>query len=275
MADRTVYSGISIRETAGREGTDGYDGSSTATRTFLLKGSSDPTACRAALIDGPVAIDTYDGLARKSISRQRIADEAWEFTVSYDEIAKNPGDYSISIDTTGGTERRMTSFTQTSYAASGETATDFKKSIEVRDGVASGVDVVVPSLKVTVSAKIAATYVTSPEAYTEIMYGLTGKVNASTFLGFAAKTLLFLGATGGLIQDDPQLTFSFEAAPNVTGLAVGGITGIAHSGHDHVWFDFATEKDSSNNRISSKPIAAYVEEVYQTGNFSLLSIGLT
>jgi hypothetical protein len=57
----------------------------------------------------------------------------------------------------------------------------------------------------------------------------------------------------------------------VSGLAVGPITGITKRGWDYLWVRYADAEDQ--NVLVKQPIAAYVERVYQDGNFVLLGIG--
>ena len=71
--------------------------------------------------------------------------------------------------------------------------------------------------------------------------------------------------------DDWEITYRFAASPNVTGLAVGPITGIAKKGWEYLWVRYADAEDE--HVLVKRPIAAYVEQVYELGNFAGLGIG--
>ena len=268
--------GISVRELAGRSGMDSAD-NNTGQRKFLVRGSSDPIACRTVLIGfaAQLSLYSYDGLGLKNMEWALYPDggpEAWEFTLNYD-YTPEVGGCTISIDTTGATVNTQTAFSQTKFAAQGETAPEFGDSINVdSDGNPQGVSKIIPSLKITVKAKIAAAYVTSPCAYAQILYDCTGKVNDAEFLCFAAHEVLFLGATGDLVSEDPVLNFAFEVSRNVSNYEIGGISGITKDGHDYIWFNFKQQQDSSSKLKVSVPRAAYVAEVYEEADFSSMKI---
>ena len=57
----------------------------------------------------------------------------------------------------------------------------------------------------------------------------------------------------------------------MTGLQVGDITGIDKKGWEYLWVRYADAEDQ--NVLVKRPIAAYVEQVYESGNFALLGIG--
>jgi hypothetical protein len=100
-------------------------------------------------------------------------------------------------------------------------------------------------------------------------------VNGSGFKGFTKGEVLFLGASGskrGL--EDWEITFRFAASPNVTGLSLGSITGIAKEGWNYLWVRFTDDEDATAKALIKRPIAAYVEQVYPYGNFSGLGIGV-
>jgi hypothetical protein len=59
----------------------------------------------------------------------------------------------------------------------------------------------------------------------------------------------------------------------VTGLAVGPITGIAKKGWEYLWVRYADVEDTGAKMLVKRPIAAYVEQVYEYANFAGLGIG--
>jgi len=114
------------------------------------------------------------------------------------------------------------------------------------------------------------------QAYKGTLFRLTGKVNSGSWKGFNEGEVLFLGASGSRrgtnADSDWEITFRFAASPNVTGLSVGSINGIAKKGWEYLWVRYADQEDTSANTIVKRPVAAYVERVYDEGNFGGLGI---
>ena len=121
---------------------------------------------------------------------------------------------------------------------------------------------IIPALKLTVNAKIKTANITTVGGvvhYARVISELTGTVNNATMLGqFAAGELLFTGASGDIVAEDPSLQFTFLASKNVSSLTIGDITGITKAGHDYIWFSFKNDKDATTGLPQTKPRAAYV-----------------
>ena len=111
-------------------------------------------------------------------------------------------------------------------------------------------------------------------AYRGALFNLTGKVNNASFKGLAAGECLFLGASGSKRGvDDWEIAFRFAASPNRTGITVGEITGIAKKGWEYMWVRYADAEDPAAKAIVKKPVAVYIEKVYEEGSFAGLGIG--
>lgn len=274
--------GVSVREIASREGTD-TAGTSTATVTWQVAGSNNFADGRTALMQlgldplvsgGPID-NVFDGLGLVSLSRERVADKIWNFTAEYKQREPEPGQYTISIDTSGGTVMQTYAYAESRYAASGATAPTMNGAIDVQNGKPQGVQRVIPALKVTVKAKIKTSYITSPMAYSRVISRLTGTVNNSVMFGeFAIGELLFMGASGDVVAENPSLQFTFAASENVSNMTIGNISNITKAGHDYIWFSFKTEKDNTSGLPITAPRAAYVDRVYQYADHGLLKIGV-
>ena len=74
-------------------------------------------------------------------------------------------------------------------------------------------------------------------------------------------------------DEDWEITFRFAASPNKTGLTVGDITGIDKKGWEYMWVRYADAEDATAKAIVKKPVAVYIEKVYEEGDFSQLGIG--
>jgi len=216
----------------------------------------------------------YDGLVRQSLHIERTAEEVWEGSVRYG--MKEPpetGDSTYQFDTGGGTQH-ITQGLETvgSYAPPGKVPPNFRGAIGVTHDNVEGVDVTVPVYNFSETHYVATAQVTG--AYKAALFLLTGRVNGAAFRGFAAGEVLFLGASGSKRgEDDWEISFRFAASPNVTGLTVGDIQNIDKKGWEYLWIRYADEEDDAAKVLVKKPIAAYVERVYEDGDFEGLGIG--
>ncbi len=256
---------ITIDETyRSREGTEGD--SPEAELRFVIQGTEDDTVVRALLY--ATAPYLYAGLRRGDVSFDPIGGGIWECAVRYSR--KNEPQF--SFDTGGGTQHVAQSRnTVGSYAAPNETAPNFYGAIAVNDDQVGGTDITVPVYNFTETHFINSAFVTG--AYKNALFLLTGKVNNDLFKGFAKGELLFLGASGSKRgTEDWEITFRFAGSPNVSGLSLGSISGIAKEGWHYLWVRFTDDEDTGSNTLIKKPVAAYVEQVYEYGNFNQLGI---
>jgi hypothetical protein len=111
------------------------------------------------------------------------------------------------------------------------------------------------------------------QAYKLILFDLTGKVNDAAFKGFAIGEVLFLGASGSKTgTDNWEITYNFAASKNATDIDIGQITVTDKKGWEYLWIRYADAEDATAKRVVKRPIAAYVEKVYEEGDFSDLDI---
>ena len=247
----------------------------TVTRVYGITGTPDDTAAKTAMmafapathdglikVDGdvdPVFVDTVNGIGR------------WEGRVPYktpENIRPAVGDSSYTFETSGGTQH----ITQSrSTVASYGNAPDFKGAIGVtRDGV-EGVDIATPQYKWSERHILPAATVDA--AYKAALFWLTGKVSDGPFKGFAPGEVLFLGSSGSKRGDDDwEVSFSFVASPNMTGIIVGDIVDIAKDGWHYMWVLYEDTEDDAAKALVKTPLAVYIEEVYEEGDLTALGI---
>ena len=251
----------------------------TVTMHYILDGTSDDLTAKTLLLNSTAT--QYDGLVRDECTLEPIfVDTAtgkgkWECRVRYvapEQKEPEVGESSFSFDTGGGTQHITQSLaTINRYAASG-TAPDFKGAIGVTHDNLEGVDITVPVYNFSETHYLDDAVVTP--AYRGTLFNLTGKTNNASFKGLAAGECLFLGASGSKRgADDWEITFRFAASPNRTGITVGPITGISKKGWEYLWVRYADTEDAASNTLVKQPVAAYVEKVYEEGNFAGLGIG--
>ncbi len=234
---------------------------------FTVTGTDDDVSVRT-IVEATVP-STYLGLTLSDYDFRPLGNQLWEVNVHYG-LKKRANETSTSFDTTGGTAHRTQSLqTMGSYAVPGVIAPNFQGAIGVSGDSVEGVDVTIPAFKWQRTKYWLASAVTT--AYVLTIADLTGKVNNAIFDGFAADTVLFLGASGSQRgKDDWEITYQFAFSPNVTGLAAGGITGIAKKGWEYLWFLYRDDVDQHS--LVKRPYAAYVERLYERGDFSLLGL---
>jgi hypothetical protein len=249
-----------------REATESED--PTTELLYVVQGTDDDALVKALVAATAPAF--YDGLRRDSLAISTVGGGVWECAVRY---VKLESDSQFTFDTGGGAQHVTQSLaTAGSYAAPDEIAPDFHGAIGVNQDQIEGTDVTVPVYNFTETHYIDDFLVTG--AYKATLFFLTGRVNNASFKGFAKGEVLFLGASGAKRGfDDWEITFRFAASPNVTGLSLGSITGIDKEGWHYLWVRFTDDEDSTAKTLIKKPIAAYVEQVYEYGDFSGLGIG--
>lgn len=276
-----IYERFDSAKTVDRVGGTG----STAEFSVILQGSDVEADLRQALrIYAPPA---YFNLVIQDVQiESQIAPGTWTGKVRYgwpdDDKTQEPpntGDALFSFDTTGGTTHISQSKGTTAYGELGQGlawAPDYGSAINVsKDGVA-GVDIITPQLKFTTTAWMPASFVTQ-DWVTNVLYELTGQTNDATWKKFPRGDLLFLGASGQRRgRGDWEITFSFAAEKGFTDRSIGPIPLITKRGHQYLWFAYQQEVNdtgSAGKFLVHRPIAAYVETVYDEGDFSKLGLG--
>jgi len=245
---------------------------------YILTGTSDDITARNLISSSTPT--SYNGLVRQSINLEpewvdtTASDGRWLATVRYG--VRQPaevGESSFSFDTGGGTQHITQSIsTVNRYAAPGRTAPDFGGAIGVTHDNVEGVDITVPVYAFSETHYLPASFVTP--SYRGTLFGLTGRVNNAPFKGCAAGECLFLGASGSKRgADDWEITFRFAASPNRSGITVGPISNISKKGWEYMWVRYADSEDASAKMLVKKPVAVYIERVYEEGDFAALGIG--
>ena len=246
---------------------------------YILEGTSDDLTAKT-LIENSTAND-YDGLIRHECTLEpdfvdtTTSKGRWICTVRYRRPENMPpevGQSLFSFDTGGGTQHITQSIqTVESYAASG-TAPDFGGAIGVTHDNVEGVDITIPVYNFSETHYIDDANVT--EAYRGALFNLTGKVNDGPFRGLATGECLFLGASGSKRgSGDWEISYRFAASPNKSGLVIGDIAGVTKKGWEYMWVRYADAEDQAAKAMVKRPVAVYIEKVYEEGDFGSLGIG--
>ena len=237
---------------------------------YMVTGTDDETEVLAA-VKGTAPTTLY-GLKRVNVDVVPLGAGAWECTVAYEGL---PNNSEYTFETGGGSVHITQSLANVArYAAAGQTAPDFGGAIGVNGDSIDGTDITVPVYNFTERHQLASSVVTA--AYKLALFHATGKVNNATFKGLAAGEVLFLGASGAKTGiDNWEITYRFAASPNVSNLNVGGITVTSKKGWEYLWVRFRDAEDGTAKALVKRPVAAYVERVYESADFSTIGIGVT
>ena len=245
----------------------------------LTTASEAEDAVLAAVLSAAPSSITVDGeeLLYAYSDVEPLGPSSWDALVFYGQAGGGSiaqpvpvGENVFSFSTLGGSQRITQSNGTTSYAAAG-TAPDFKGAINVTSNGVQGIDINVPVYAFTERHAFASVDVDA--TFRGNIFRATGTVNNGTFRGFAAGEVRFDGAQGTSRPDGVyEIEYVFAASPNVSGLAVGDITGIAKGGWQFLWVLY--EDSVSEDRSVQVPSAVYVEDVYPVSNFSTLGIGV-
>ena len=266
-----------------------YTEGESAELTFTVRGTADETVAMSALKS--TAPSLFNSLKRQPPGVDPVyVDTAnpdrciWTGTARYAPAqSQEPetGDSTFSFDTGGGTQHITQSLaTVGTYAAPAlPGAPDFRGAIGVTADGVEGVDITAPVYNFSETHYLPAA--TVDNAYKGGLFQLTGRVNDGAFRGLAAGECLFLGASGTVrIPEDPsggggdwEINFRFAGSPNVTGLMIGDIGPINKKGWEYLWVRYQEAEDTAAKMLIRRPIAAYVEQVYREGDFSVLGIG--
>lgn len=159
----------------------------------------------------------------------------------------------------------------------GAAAADFKRLIGVTaDGKVEGVDIGVPVA--TINRRVTLPYL-SVDYFKNLIY-LVGRTNADPWWLFSYEEGLFVGASG---QDKGgggfEVNFEFKYSATKKNIVIRpddpagtGITIVEKKGWHYLWVAYKPEIDTVANAMVERPVAAYVERVYDTGGFSWLGI---
>ncbi len=213
-------------------------------------------------IDERINTDTFKVLAQ------------YEVNSLYSSSSDSEAESSFAFDTAGGSKHISQSL-QTILKVPSDAA-DFAGAIEVDSaGNVNGVDITMPVMNFSETHYLTASQVTT--TYKKKLADLTGKINSSKFKGYDAGEVLFLGASGSRCgtnsSDKWEISFKFAVSINSIDLTIGDLTISEKSGWDYLWVRYENDLSTDEKNLIKKPIAAYVEQVYESRDFGELGIG--
>jgi hypothetical protein len=193
-------------------------------------------------------------------------------TASLSSIDNDEPDPVYSFDTGGGTQHLTQSLkTVAKYPSE---APDYNGAIGYDGENVTGIDVTMPVMNFSETHYLKPRKVSTQ--YKKTIAELTGSVNSKEFKGYAEGEVLFLGASGSRRGDDRdnfwEISFKFAVSANRKKFKVGKLDITEKKGWDYLWVRYADDVKDKKTLIK-KPVAAYVEKVYERKDFGLLGIG--
>lgn len=250
----------------------------TAEFHYMAIGCADEIEVRTLALDNANTPAIYNGMYRRVVEiAERISNDTWKVVVRYELPTPDNQDQNqpvTSFDSTGGTQH-ITQSIQTVGRYGPAASTLLGGAIGYDGESVNGVDITIPVWNWQETL-----YFSDSQVNQYAYYALTGSVNSDVFKGYQPGEVLFMGASGQK-RGDPwiinpnnkwEVTFKFAASPNLSGISVGAITGINKKGWEYLWVQYGEDVDSSAKIRIKKPIAVYVEQVYDYAPFSTLGL---
>jgi len=269
-----------------------YGTTKSVTKVYVLTGTSNEVVAKQYVKNETEASYEIEGLLGTPlyIPRSRIdlepdwTDEdtdrgKWDVTVDYEAAEKIPTTVTgiFGFDTGGGTFHITQS--KETIAKYPPASTDHGGAIGYDGERVVGVDIVVPIQQFPIRFYHDNSVVT--EAFRQRLADLTGTVNDAFFKGYEKGEVLFMGASGSLREDLVwEFVYKFAVSRNKVDLTIGTkgsgheIVGIDKEGWQHMWVEYESAIDETVHRPLKRPVAVYIEKVYDYESFFLLGIGV-
>lgn len=239
---------------------------------FVFEAESENDAVAAVFNNSP---SVFMWMPRESVAvEERINDDTFKVIARYQKQELEEMPPAVYTFDTGGSTQHITQSIETinRYPAD---APDYKGAIGYDGENVAGVDIAQPNLNLTETHYFPEDVVTT--GFIAHLARKTGCVNSDGFRGFDPGEVLFLGASGSKRDDEDnplwEITYRFAVSQNRSNFRVGDITVGAKWGWEYLWVRYGDEVDDAKKQIVKKPVAAYVEKVYDLTNFSGLGLG--
>lgn len=282
-----------------REGSPDLDRSvrgDTADYKYNIFDTTDEATAHAAMI--AAAASTVTSVSGKTLvpTSQRITgqvDGYWQGHVRYEELARKRPEPPETDDTKvtfsiGGQSKHVDKSLDTIISCTvdeDKTPPDFKNAIGVtKDGV-EGVDILLPEFTFQITKYVPLATITN--SWIQSVADLVGTVADDTFKGFTTGEVLLTSVSGSeRSETDAEIIYQFARAKNETIMLAGlkwyddetdpenpeWTEEIPKLGWEHFWIFFEEQKDETAKRVRKIPKFAYVEQVYEYGDFTFLDL---
>jgi len=256
-------------------------------RIYIVTGTSDAAVAEAAL--WAFAPATADGFPRSSKTvRPAYVDDAdepacvWEGEVVYKNspdvkpLAVGEKRSQIQIGASGTLHITSVPSAQhlTDVGITGEDVVDTDGVLGWDGERVQGADVDSPSFRWSETHVLANATVTDAYVLGLIAVRFLAPLNAAIFRGFQPGEVKLCGISGGAREDqDVELTFEFEARPNVASATYGGCDAVAVNGWDNVSLTYQDREFVIAGQKVPVVIGVHTDELYPVTDFGVLGIG--
>lgn len=245
---------------------------------FVFEAEDEDVAIDFAKANVPIM---YNDIPLESIEiDERLSKNVFKVTAQYKKssaaalsaIDNDEPDPVYSFDTGGGTQHLTQSLKTVGKYPS--TAPDYSGAIGYDGENVTGIDVTMPVMNFSETHYLKPRKVSTK--YKKTIAELTGNVNSKQFKGYSEGEVLFLGASGSRRGDSSdnfwEISFKFAVSSNQKKIKIGDLSISEKKGWDYLWVRYADDVKNGKTLVK-KPIAAYVEKVYERKDFGLLGIG--
>lgn len=249
--------------------------------SYLVLGAESKSAAFAAVLDEAPLEE--DGLIRRSVRFENFTgDGAMELTVVYEEPDETDGgtisrdeesEPELSFDCSSGTKHIVRSLNQKKLYPSPDPGGMIGWNGKTgSDADFAGVDVGTATMRETYTKQMRSADLTT--AYKRTIANLTNTVNSTSFKGWEAGEVLFLGASfsGGLAEEFITVTFNFAIQQNERNVEVSDGLHVNKRGWEYIWTITKTVSEGENKAPRVKIINAIVDQVYRYEDFGKLKL---
>lgn len=247
---------------------------------LILDATSKREAIQAVLLAAP---EQYGGLPLKEVRFESYENGNIELSAVYAREESGSGgdgdeseEATESFDCGGGTKHMTHAISQskvyggTSDDAGGGIGWNGKSGSEAEF---SGVDVPCADMRESYTKTISRSKATST-AYKKRVAELVGKVNSTSFKGWDAGEVMFLGcsySTPSRGAKKVTVTYNFRIIPNESNAVVAGKNCGSKKGFEYLWAR-SEVKNSGENTPQVEVSGIYKSVVCESGNFSALGL---
>lgn len=285
---------VTVKENFGRVGNLSADGNASVSRSYTVLGATTEDAATSAVrsyLALTIGEDlTLYGLVLDTIASTEEVYGCWRSTATWKTFARRSppakGESQFSFEL--GLEP-----VKVRHAIGGivvykaEDAADWTPELlnDLGDGeTPEGVDIFEPTYDES-ETHWGPTAAITP-TYRNKLKSLVGKVNDRPWKGWDTGEVLLRGISGTRRgSDDSELTFRWSVRENLTGITIGGVTGVNKTGWQYLWprakvtqavtvgEEESSEETSSSNLAVSQITHVCVATVFRSGNMWDLGIG--
>jgi hypothetical protein len=280
---------MTLRELTGKESpriaATGENGM-TMTRTYVVSDATNPVdvlallpaygsadAELASMLVDAVRLEPYEGAVRVVVEYKQAAARWWgNMGLPYLNAAGEEWTFSIEAQ-----QEHITSVRDSSYAAHYPAASELAvgNAIGKSGDSVEGVDVYRPRM----SMRCARSYDSIALTGLDTVLALTGMVNSDPWMGFAAGTVLFLGAEiAWLKEGQVKVSYSFlvgawQLAQSIT-LVDGSTVEVDIPPWDYLWYVHTKKAVGSGDTADAQPgiQSVHIAQVYDRGNLAALGL---